>query len=180
MGRKGGEGTWSGDLVHEHFTERLNRLEDALQHRFDGFPQEYGTRAEVDGLRTVLEELRSDHVLRRELDSVEEGLEKAVDSIQGQLHEQQGRRAATNVWLAVILAVLGPIIVIMWSFTPSSAEITQQIQTEAPWLEDRPDVMRRLRALEDENTALRIRLNDIQNLTGFLCRTRTPTLPPCP
>ena len=129
---------WTPDLLKEHFTERLNRAEEELRHRMDGFPQEFATRSEVTALRTILEEMRVDHVQRREIAEVKARLDSETDGIHQKLDENTGRRNATLVAITVVISLLAAMLGIIAKSGVSHSEISHQIQTEAPWVSDRP------------------------------------------
>jgi hypothetical protein len=171
---------WTPELLHEHFKDRLDRAEAELRHRMDGFPQEYATRAEMHALRTVMEEMRVDHVQRREVEELKGRLDAETDGIHSKLDEATGRRTAGVVAITVVMSLVGITLGVMARSGLTHADVSQQIQTEAPWVTDRPDVERRLRALETENEHLRLQIAAMQQLDKFFCRTRVlADLPAC-
>ena len=169
---------WTPDLLKEHIEDRLN----LISHDLEGFPEKYATQDDVRIVRGLVEDIRQDHVHRREIDEVKE-----------QLHEGAGRRVATVIAISVVATLLGVMFAAVWQQQPTHAEIRAQIQTEAPWVSERPGVEARIDKLEQEvtvlqtqvatlkveNAAIRKRVADIEALNKFFCRTRTPTLPSC-
>ena len=171
---------WTPELLYKHFKERLDRSEAELRHRMDGFPQEFATRAEVVSLRTVMEEMRVDHVQRREIAELKTRVDSETDGIHSKLDEAAGRRTAGVVAVTVVVSLIGITLGIMSRSGVTHADISQQIQTEAPWVSDRPEVERRLRELENENERLRVQIAAMQQLDRFFCRTRAAAgLPTC-
>lgn len=158
--------TWTPEQLKEHYDERFDRLEGELVRKFDGFPQEYATNVETDALRTIIEEMRSDHVHRRE-----------IDEVKGELHENTGRRASWGVAAGVVMAILAIMFGVVLQRGITSSDVSNQIQREAPWNRDKGGIERRLAHLEGEET--NVELARLQAKVQFLCSTRVPEEPRC-
>ena len=170
---------WTPDLLKEHIDDRL-RL---ISHDLEGFPEHYATRQDIDLVRQMVEDIRGDHVHRRE-----------VEEIKQQQHEAAGRRSTIVIALSVVMTLLGIVLALAWASQLTSAEISAQIQTEAPWVQDRPIIEQRLSDLERQvarlqaeliqksaaDVAAAARLAIIERLDLFFCRTRVlKGLAPC-
>lgn len=166
------DGGWNPDLLKQHYDERLGQI----AHDLDGFPEKYATLEDFKILRTLIEDIRADHVHRRE-----------IEEIKSQQHEASGRRSTIVLALSVVMTLLGIMFALAWSSQPTTAEIRSQILVESPWLQDRPAIEKRLAALEgailaSHNTLVQhaagdkelvIRLTAIEKLDQFFCRSRT-------
>ena len=173
------ERRWNPDLLKEHYDERLGQI----SHDLEGFPEKYSTLEDFKILRTLIEDMRSDHVQRRE-----------IEEVKAQQQEAAGRRSTIVLALSVVMTLLGITFALAWASQPTTAEISAQIKTEAPWLQDRTAVEHRITVLERELVALRTslvqhsavddvasaRLSAIEKLDSFFCKTRTVKgLAPC-
>ena len=65
----------------QSITERLSRDESSNIRQFAGFPQEYARKVEMDDLRKQIEQIRNDHVQRRELEDVKKSLQTVATSL---------------------------------------------------------------------------------------------------
>lgn len=160
-------------------TVRLNRMEDHLNHRFEGFPQEYGTAHEVEALRTALEAIRADHVQRREIDEVKAVANRSSEELRRRLDVNTGRRTAYSALAAVVVTLLALAIGFSQNGQLTHQDVTNQIQSEAPWLQDKPEVEQHIQALEVQVQKLQDQLAQVQERDRFFCRTRAKILPPC-
>ena len=170
---------WTPDLLKTHFDERLNRLTEELIRELDGFPQSYASRNDLETLRQLLESVRQDHVTRREIEEMKNAAQSGDERVRTRLDEATGRRAAGVLAVSVLATVFAVLFGIILNNQITHADITQQINTEAPWLADKPGVEARLDTLEKQNESLKLRLAHEEDLSRFFCRTRTPQLPGC-
>lgn len=180
MNGESDRGPWTIEALRQHFKERLDRRDHDLEHRFDGFPQEYASKSELDLLRSMLDGIRVDHVRRVEFDEVKQTQREASDSVRKRLDEAVGRRSAIATLSGVVAVVIAAMLTVAITRTgPSHADIGAQIQQEAPWITDRPRVESRLAQLEQENERLKLEVAQIRQLDAFFCRTRSKLLPTC-
>lgn len=160
--------------------KRLGRDEDANIRRFDGFPQEYAQKDEVEVLRNTIESIRADHVQRREMDEVKRAQGKAAEDLRTRLDEGTGRQGATRLWVAVVATVLGIAFGAVWKQQLTHAEVSQQIKTEAPWLADRAQIEKEIQTLESNQASEGEKIAAIQALDRFFCASRVKAkLPGC-
>lgn len=167
--------------------KRLARDESENIRKFSGFPQEYASRTEVELLRTALETIRADHVQRRELDERRRELDEVkaaqiqtAEDLRRRLAESAGRQGATRIATAVVATLLGVSFGALWKNQLTHADISQQIQTEAPWLQERPQIERELRTLESSEASQSQKIAAIQALDKFFCSSRVKVqLPGC-
>jgi len=171
--------SWTPDLLKQHFDERLNRLTEELIRELDGFPQSYASRNDLETLRQLLESVRQDHVTRREIEEMKQGVASGDERVRSRLDEATGRRSAGVLAVSVLATVFAVLFGIILNNQITHADINQQINTEAPWLADKPGVEARIDALEKQNENLKLKLAHEENLSRFFCRTRTPQLPGC-
>lgn len=158
---------------------RLDRMEDNLNHRFEGFPQEYGTAPEVEALRNAIETIRSDHVQRREIDEVKATASTASEELRRRLDVNAGRRNAYTALAAVVVTLLGLAIGFSQKNQLTHTDVSNQIQAEAPWLTDKAEVDRHIQDLEVQVQRLQDQIGQIQVLDRFFCKTRAKLLPQC-
>lgn len=162
------ESGWTLTALKQHYDERLDRRDRELDHRFDGFPQEYATLASHEILRTSLEAIRADHVQRREFDDVKKELDKGA-----------GRRTAAAALASVVTATL---VLAFGYFLHSGlthADVAEQIRSESPWAQDKPTVESRLDTLERQLGELKLKVAAQQTLIQFLCRLSVRRSPGC-
>lgn len=162
------ESEWHVDLLKEHYDERLNRIDTEFNRKLDGFPQEYATRLEYEQIRRTLEEMRNDHVPRRELDEIKEEMAKGA-----------GRRTAFVATTAVIVTLLSLVMGIALREGLTRAEVSAQIQREAPWTKDKAGTDARIAALQRQTARQEVQIARLSDITRYFCRTRQPLLPGC-
>lgn len=173
------EAKWTPDLLKELLDDQIG----LIRHDLEGFPERYATHEDVKLMRSMIEDIRQDHVHRREMDEV-----KQVQ------HESSGRRNVVVVALSVMMTLLAIIFTLAYKNQPTTQDIRAQIQTESPWASDRPQIELRLMSLERQlaemkgviiqhnaaDKTLIARLTAIEKLDVFFCRTRAQKgLAPC-
>lgn len=160
---KGQEGQWTPDLLKLHYDERMA----VLEHRLDGFPQEYVSETEGDELRKTLETIRSDHVQRREVAQMRDSIEqlradyvtrREVDDIKRALDQAAGRRTTWGIAAGIVVAALTLLYGASYRSQLTHADISQQIQQEAPSHEDLAQIAVRLARVEREDQQLSDRI----------------------
>jgi hypothetical protein len=160
---------WTPALLKEHYDERLNKLDADFTRKFEGFPQEYATKNENDALRTAMQDMRADHATRRE-----------VDEIKDRLNESTGRRTAIAASISVVVAIFAITFGVIVNNQVTRAEISDQINREAPWNKDKAIVEGRISKLESQNAAQRLQISQLQTQIKFFCATRIKVnLPGC-
>jgi hypothetical protein len=156
---------WNLDALKEHIDGKLGDF----AHRLDGFPQEYASANEVESLRKSIEDMRSDHVQRRE-----------IEQMQTQMDEARGRRNAGGIAIAVVVTLVTMILGWMVQNSLTQAEVSAQIQREAPWNSDKTEIKGRILTLERELEQARSRIAALEVTNRFFCATRTSAgLPGC-
>ena len=90
-------------------------------------------------------------------------LQDHVDRVDARLDEATGRRVALTAAAGVIatLLAIGVGQIIRQGIT--SADVSQQIQREAPWNRDKAQVERRITSLEREVQVLQVRLSKLED-----------------
>lgn len=126
---------------------------------------------EMNQLRAQIGEERGAYVPVAQYDERHRDLEKRLETMDRQLSGNQGRRTATAAFAGILVTVIGITFGVVLSTIPSHAEITDQIKTEAPWLDERPAVLLRLDRLERADLRHATRLRNIERLDAFFCRT---------
>jgi len=149
---------WTPDLLKEHYDERLDRLQDELQHRMDGFPQEYATTVESDQIRKTVEDIRADHVQRRE-----------YDDLKNNINQSRGGRVAVLAASSIIVAILMLSFGILERGIPTTAEIVTLIKTQAPWVADEPAINTRIAAVEREDAKVNIEVQRLKDQLRTVC-----------
>ena len=149
---------WTPDLLKEHYDERLDRLQNELSHRMDGFPQEYATVVENDQIRKTVEDIRADHVQRRE-----------YDELKNSISESRGGRAAVLAASSILVAILLLAFGILERGIPTTDEITSQIKTEAPWVMDEPIINARITSIERDDTQANLQIQQLEDKIHTIC-----------
>lgn len=171
---------WTADQVNKVLGQRIDHLDAELHRELDGFPEHYATQVEIDVLRTGIDTIRLDHVARRELEEVKSTAAAVADRLQTRLDEQAGRRQATSISISVVATIIAVMFGFIWNAQLSSAEVSGQIQREAPWITDRPAVERRIDALETVRQKQALQIAALQAQAKFFCSTRVQVgLPGC-
>jgi len=153
---------WTLDAVRQHLDLRLTEL----RHDLEGFPEHYATSVEVETLRGRLESVYADHIGRVEFD-------RAIEPLRAEQERASGRRTTFVGVLGVLLTVT----TFMWAMVVNQqldhADVSSQIQNEAPWVKDRPQVEQELRALRAKTTEQATQIAQMQQTIRFFCTTRT-------
>lgn len=171
---------WTANQVLKILGDRLDHLDTEMHRELEGFPEHYATQVEIDLLRKTMDSIRLDHVVRRELDEVKKSTIGVADRLQIRLDEQAGRRQATTIAISVIATILAVMFGFIWNAQISSAEVSEQIQREAPWVNDKATVERRIDALEATNQRQALQISALQTQNKFFCNTRISVgLPGC-
>lgn len=160
-------------------SKRIDRMEDNLNHRFEGFPQEYGTAPEVEALRNAIESIRSDHVQRREIDEVKAAATTASEELRRRLDMNAGRRNAYTALAAIVVTLLAIAVGLSQNGQLTHTDVSNQIHAEAPWLADKAEVEQHIQSIEVQVQKLQDQIAEIQVLDRFFCRTRAKLLPQC-
>lgn len=100
-------------------------------------------------------------------------------SVKTEIDADRGRRLAFAGVTAIVIAVLGILVAQINNSIPSHTEISAQVKTEAPWLDDQDAIEARIAALERSQSAQDTQLDRIAQLNEFFCKTRQPELPGC-
>jgi hypothetical protein len=171
---------WTTDHLKEHFDYVISLLHEELQ----GFPEQYALRKETFDMITILRDdlgkMREDHVRRSEIQEVKEDQSKSIEKIREQLDIQSGRRSGLALAGGIIATVLAVMFGFIWNSQVTRAEISDQIQREAPWNKDKTGVISKLAKLESDNVGQRIMINQMQTQIKFFCETRVKAdLPGC-
>jgi hypothetical protein len=102
-----------------------------------------------------------------------------VDQVVRRLDEGRGRQAAWIAAAGIIATMLAIGVGQIITQGITSAEVSQQIDREAPWNQDKAEVTRRIAFLEKTNERLKVEVSRLQQRDLFFCQTRTPVLPGC-
>jgi hypothetical protein len=148
---------WTPDLLKEHYDEKFCDL----NHRFDGFPQEYSTVIEADVVRKQLDVIRSDHVQRRELDEVKEALSEA-----------RGSRITAIIAVSIVMTLIGITLAFAYKNTPTSGDISRQIQIEAPWVSDKAGIEARMDKITTEDQLANITIQRLRDKIEIMCSSK--------
>jgi hypothetical protein len=160
--------------------DRLDRFEADLRHKFDGFPQEYATNVEVESIRRIVEDIRADHVMRREIDDLKNTQTAVNDRVVAHLNMESGRRSTMIAFSGGIAVLLTAAFGTLWSHQLTPSDVRQQIQAESPWSADRQAVLNEIQKDETVLSAIQVRISEIESLDRFFCRTRQQAhLPGC-
>lgn len=89
-------------------------------------------------------------------------LQQEVDYIRHGIDAAAGRRAAWVAAAGIIATLLALGIGQVLRSNLNAADVSKQIQNEAPWNADKTEVERRLSVLERENEVTKIQINKIQ------------------
>lgn len=125
--------------------DALSASTSELRSRIDVGP------AELRTLSRAIEDIRAEHVNRREFDEVK-----------SRLDEGTGRRTAFIASLSVIIAIFAITFGVILKGGLTSRDVSAQIQTEAPWMSDRPRIEARISALERETERLKTRVAQLE------------------
>lgn len=146
---------WTIDTLKEHFetilAERdtalkaalaasetaIAKAETRLNEILEGFPQEYGRKTELELIETEINTIRSDHVQRSEFSELKDAQSQG-----------RGARLAASAALGIIIALITVALGAMYANQLTNHEVSQQIDREAPWLQDKPLIEQRLNKLE--------------------------------
>jgi len=120
--------------------------------------------ARVDDLKEVkrqLELIAADHVKRQELADIREVLVGKASSdeltvLRDESVRGQGRRTTYTIVGAVAITALSLLFGVVIKGGLTHADVSDQIQKEAPWNRDRPIVLARISTLGDEVHALQV------------------------
>lgn len=108
--------------------------------------------------REAIAEREKSYVLQQQHDL----LQDEVDHIRRSADAANGRRAAWVAAAGVIATLLALGIGQVLRSNLTAADVSQQIQREAPWNNDKAEVERRISILERENEATKIQINKLQ------------------
>lgn len=172
--------TWTAAQVLDVLEKRIEHLDNEMHRELEGFPEHYATQVEIDLLRQSIDQMRLDHVARRELDELKTNAVGVADRLQVRLDEQTGRRSATTIAASVIATILAVMFGFIWNAQLTAAEVSEQIQREAPWNRDRAGVQREISVLQTTNAKQALQIAQLQAQNRFFCATRTEAgLPGC-
>lgn len=130
---------------------------------------EYARENDLSQLRSALDVIRVDHVPRAEFTKVE-----------GEVNAAAGRRVLIAGLGGLLAATAALAFGYLLSAQPSHEQISAQIQAEAPWVADRPQVEARLAALERKDVTQQADIDALQVQVRFFCAARTKAgLPGC-
>lgn len=152
---------WTINTLKAHFddllTERINTIRaidrsfseaiEKLEERVNKLAQDYAKSDEVNILRNEISRIKSDHVQRREFNEIKD-------------EHAQGRGirlalvAASGIAIALITVALGA----MYANQLTHADISRQIQIEAPWTADRPGIETEIHTLQQQVVLLKTQL----------------------
>jgi serine protease inhibitor ecotin len=100
--------------------------------------------------------------------------------MQKRFDQQQGRRSTSAILAAVIATILAVMFGVILNSQISRAEVSDQIQREAPWNKDKIGVEARIAKLENQEQEQRLLISQMQTQIRFFCATRTKAgLPGC-
>jgi len=141
----------------------------ALNDILDGFPQEYARRVEMERIRDELVAIRTDHIQRREFDDIKESI-----------NEGAGRRNGLTIAGAIIVTLISLSLGLMYKNQITNEQVRAQIQREAPWVQDRPTIEKRITDLERQDQVFKLQIRALQDQVKFFCKTRIKAgLPGC-
>jgi hypothetical protein len=159
-------------LLHE----REKRVTTALEAIADA-----GGKAEAESLRArqAANEWRSamaDRESRFATAASHDTLEKELTVVRESISEWQGRRVAWIAAAGIIatLLAIGVGQIIRQGIT--AADVSTQIQREAPWNRDKAGVERRITVLEKRQEQVRIELSRLEQRIDSICLEHKPTV----
>ena len=171
---------WSAEQVLKVLENRVDDLHAEIIRELAGFPELYSTQVEMGLLRSQLESIREDHVRREEVGDLKTALDTASVNMQKRFDQQQGRRSTSAILSAVIATILAVMFGVILNSQISRAEVSDQIQREAPWNKDKIGVEARIAKLENQEQEQRLLISQMQTQIRFFCATRTKAgLPGC-
>ncbi len=124
---------------------------------------------------------------RREKDLVTEStylerhqtLVEAQDRIQERMDKMEGGRRALSIVAAIVVTVLLAAFGLVYGHQLSTTDVSNQVATEAPWLQDKPGITRDISQLQITQAQHTSELDRINALDKFFCDSRQPKLPGC-
>jgi len=158
----------------------VDKAEAAADKRFallNEFRGQAADEASRYALRENVEQIFTE--LRKAIKDVREERDRELDAIRAAFDEGRGRRSAFQVAVGIVVALVTVSLGLMWNNQPSRDSIRTQIRQDAPWVEDKPGVLQRITTLETRQNTVLVRLEGIDALNRFFCKTRQPQLPGC-
>lgn len=128
---------WTIDTLKEHFETLLDERDKSLALAI----------ANVDVLESKLENIKTDHVQRKEFAELKDAKSQG-----------QGARTTAILALGIIVTLISVALGAMYSNQLTSDDVSNQIHREAPWLADKPVVDSRLNKLETKIVLLQTEL----------------------
>lgn len=141
----------------------VEKEDDRFRHLLEGFPQHYATKAEIDQVRSVAEDVKA-HLVGRE---TFEDLKSKVDS-------NSGFRSSMIMTAGIIMTIVVVLLGVLISQIPTHDQISAQIKSEAPWVSDKPAVESDLKSQHDEIQRLEAQIAALQAKVTYLCRAARP------
>lgn len=117
-------------------TQAIQTASDSLNKTLQGFPETYAKREDTERLREDLVAIRTDHVQRREFDSVEKILNEAA-----------GRRTAFTASIAIIITLITVALGLMWANQLTHSDVQQEIRDHSPSLQNEAVIQAKIESL---------------------------------
>lgn len=134
------------------------------------------SRQAANEWRSAMADRESRFATAGSLDTVKEEL----GLMRSALSEWQGRRVAWIAAAGIIATLLAIGVGQIIRSGITAADVSNQIQREAPWNRDKDEISRRVARLENDNERLRISISRLQQRDEFFCVTRAAAgLPAC-
>ncbi len=117
--------------------------------------ENFARLADLDNVKQRLDAITSDHVRRVEFEDIKIDLAQKsprsdVNSLKDSMLEGRGRRTAGAAAIAVVVFALSLLFGYVLRAGITSADVSDQIQKEAPWNRDKPIYTARIASLEKQ------------------------------
>lgn len=127
--------------------EAINKASNHLDEILQGFPQEYGRKDDFETLRKEINNIKVDHVQRREFDTLKD------EQTQG-----RGARLAIFATAGIVVTLIAVALGAMYANQLTHKSVSDQIQIEAPWLADKPALEEEIQQLQQQVILLKTQL----------------------
>jgi hypothetical protein len=105
-----------------------------------------------------------------------ETMDKELGTVRGAISEWQGRRVAWIAAAGIIATLMAIGIGQILRQGITSADVSRQIQNEAPWNRDKAGIERRITVLEKRQEQVRIEISRLEQRVNSICLEHKPTV----
>lgn len=181
---------WSIDALRDYLDARVDALSVSIDRRFhahqDGLDKaDTALNYRLEGMNEFRAQIlteRAEFAHKEDIHSMTERMNERMERIEEVQNANKGIRSAAAITAAIVFTLLSVAFGLLERQQLTTNDISNQIQRESPWAADKPEIMHSLQILQTANISTAQRLDAIEQLNRFFCRTRTAppaNLPGC-